>query len=124
VASSRMPAVLDASLVGTYPALTYAGGGYFWDEVLEYRVWCHAAEGDHFTAFAIYEDALAFSIQTDGAEGPIALILQKEYIDEPRPGHFVHMRKPRVTEWPIMFLSRPRRTPRTIPDFLRRGGER
>lgn len=30
----------DAGLVGTYPAAAKAGGGYVWDDVLEYRVWC------------------------------------------------------------------------------------
>jgi hypothetical protein len=28
------------------------------------------------------------------------------------------MKKRRITEWPVDFLSRPRRTRRTIPDFM------
>jgi len=28
------------------------------------------------------------------------------------------VRERRVTEWPVEFLQRPRRTKRTIPDFL------
>jgi hypothetical protein len=28
------------------------------------------------------------------------------------------MKKRRITEWPVEFLSRPRRTRNTIPDFL------
>jgi hypothetical protein len=28
------------------------------------------------------------------------------------------MREVRVAEWPVKFLRRPRRTARTIPDFL------
>src|SRR5207244_13506997 len=60
---------IDPSAVGTYPAGVKTGGGYVWDEVLEYRVWCHPERGapdhhdgnDYFEAFATYADALAFS---------------------------------------------------------------
>jgi hypothetical protein len=45
-------------------------------------------------------------------------VLQEEYIDEPTPGEYVHVLDRRVTEWPAEFLRRPRRTDRTIPDFL------
>lgn len=48
----RYPPVLDESLIGTYPAATNTGGGYVWDAVLEYRVWCHRDEGDYYRAFA------------------------------------------------------------------------
>lgn len=120
------PPVRDPELVGTYPALAKAGGGYVWDAVLEYRVWCHPdrgapdeAEGsDYYYAFDSYEDAAEFSRESPGAEEPLALVLQEEYIDEPEPGVYVHVRERRVTEWPVAFLSRPRRTERTIPDFL------
>lgn len=120
------PDALDASLVGTYPVLTRSGGGYVWDEVLEYRVWCHPSSGaedledgsDYFYAFASYAEALEFSAQTDGADDPLALILQREFIDEPEPENYIHMKEERITEWPVAFLSRPRRTERTIPDFL------
>jgi len=118
--------VLDPALVGTYPATAHAGGGYVWDAVLEYRVWCHPERGapdsadgsDYYHVFATHEDALAFSAKTKGAEAPLALVLQEQYIDEPEPGHYVHMQTRRVTEWPVTFLSRPRRTPRPIPDFM------
>jgi len=40
------------------------------------------------------------------------------HLDEPEPGRFVHMREVRVAEWLVQFLRRPRRTARTIPDFL------
>jgi len=123
---SQYPEALDPSRVGTYPASTNAGGGFVWDAVLEYRVWCHPEHGapdeadgnDYFLAFATYSDALAFSQPTEGAEEPIALILQEEYIDEPEAGTYVHVKERRVTEWPVEFLSRPRRTENTIPDFL------
>jgi hypothetical protein len=120
------PAVCDPTLVGTYPASAKAGGGYVWDEVLEYRVWCHpehgapdeADGGDYFYAFASCAEATAFAAETPGAEAPLALILQREFIDEPSPGQYVHVREERVAEWPVVFLARPRRTARTIPDFL------
>lgn len=123
---AEFPDVLDESLVGTYPAAAKAGGGYVWDAVLEYRVWCCPSHGaadlkdgsDYFYAFASYAEARDFSQKTDGADEPLALIIQKEYIDEPIPGQYVHVKEERVTEWPAEFLSRPRRTERTIPDFL------
>jgi hypothetical protein len=37
---------------------------------------------------------------------------------EPEPGQYRHVKEPRITEWPVAFLRRPRRTPNTIPDFL------
>lgn len=123
---SQYPEVLDPYAVGEYPALVASGGGYVWDEVLEYRVWCHPERGaadhedgsDYYYAFETYEDALEFSSQTAGAEEPLALILQREYISEPEPGVYVHVKEDRIMEWPVEFLSRPRRTPDTIPSFL------
>jgi len=120
------PSVLAPELIGTYDAAAKAGGGYVWDEVLEYRVWCHPEDGapdeadgnDYFYVFATCEEALAFSRSNEGTEEPLALVLQREYIDEPSPGVYVHVREERITEWPVAFLSRPRRTERTIPDFM------
>ncbi len=120
------PEVLDPERVGTYPATAKAGGGYVWDEVLEYRVWCHPERGapdeydgnDYYCAFASFEDAEAYANATEGSGQPLALILQREYIDEPAPGEYRHVREERIAEWPVEFLSRPRRTARTIPDFL------
>src|SRR5688500_240344 len=120
------PPAVDPSLVGTYPALTKSGGGYVWDAVLEYRVWCHPERGaedlfdgnDYFEAFATFAEALAFSLSTNGAEEPLALIRQDEYIDEPVPGHYIHRQEVRITEWPVEFLSRPKRTKDTIRNFL------
>lgn len=122
----KYPEVLDKDSVGTYPALVKAGGGYVWDEVLEYRVWCHPENGaddldegdDYFYAFDSYVDALSFSEKTDGADEPIALVWQEEYINEPEPGKYIRMKEDRLAEWPVEFLSRPKRTEKTIPDFL------
>jgi hypothetical protein len=123
---ARYPTAAKPEKVGRYPATAGAGGGYVWDEVLEYRVWCsprrgaedHADGSDYFYAFATYPKALAFSQRTRGADAPLALIRQRQYIDESTPGHYVHVKKTRIAEWPVEFLRRPRRTRRTIPDFL------
>ena len=122
----RYPTVLDPSKVGTYPASARAGGGYVWDEVLEYRVWCHPGRGapdeadgsDYYYAFETYQEAEAFAQANEGTEEPLALVLQREYIDEPETGQCVQVREERVTEWPVKFLSRPRRDERTIPEFF------
>ena len=97
-----------------------------WDAVLEYRVWCHPERGapdladgnDYYYPFATYKEALQFSKGSRGAEKPLALVLQKEYIDEPEDGRYIHVKKRRVTEWPVGFLARPQRTPHTIADFF------
>jgi hypothetical protein len=123
---SKYPKVKDLSLVGTYPALVKSGGGYVWDEVLEYRVWCHPHNGapdiesgnDYYYTFGNYEEALLFSEENQGTEAPLALILQEEYIDEAMPGKYVHVKEQRMTEWPVEFLSRPKRKENTIPDFI------
>lgn len=120
------PPVIDPERIGTYPATAGAGGGYVWDGVLEYRVWCSPHAGapdvengnDYFYVFASYEEALAFSKREAGTESPLALILQEEFIDEPSPGEFVHVKEPRRAEWPVELLRRPRRTAETIPAFL------
>ena len=123
---TKFPLVSNLDKVGEYPALVKSGGGYVWDEVLEYRVWCHPEDGaadvcegdDYYHAFASYEEALEYSQSNPGCEEPLALILQREYIDEPEIGLYIHIREERLAEWPVEFLSRPRRTDRTIPDFL------
>ena len=123
---SKYPKVLDEEMVGEYPAEAKAGGGYVWDEVLEYRVWCHPELGaedtengdDYYYVFTNYEEALEFSKSNEGTEKPLALILQREYIDEPEPAKYIHIKEERIAEWSVEFLKRPRRTENTIPDFL------
>ncbi len=90
----QYPAVLNPAEVGNYPASCFSGGGFVWDAVLEYRVWCHPERGapdeadgnDYFYAFETFEEADAFYRATMGAEEPLALVLQREYIDEDEPG--------------------------------------
>ena len=123
---NQYPKVLDEEMVGKYPALVFAGGGYVWDEVLEYRVWCHPENGaedleegsDYYYAFSNYKDAHEFSISNKGTEKPIALVLQKEYINEQEIGKYIHVKEERITEWNVELLIRPKRTENTIPDFL------
>lgn len=120
------PDAVDPTLVGTYSGLAGCGGGYVWDAVLEYRVWCHPERGapdeedgsDYYYPFATYAEALAFSETTIGAEEPLVLIQQLENINEPEPGVYVHVKEPRITEWPVEFLRRPKRSNDTIPAFF------
>lgn len=67
--TGRFPSASDPQLVGSYPSVAKAGGGFVWDTVLEYHVWCHPERGapdhengnDYFRAYADYADALEFS---------------------------------------------------------------
>lgn len=123
------PDAVDPTKVGSYPATAGAGGGYVWDEVLEYRVWCHPERGapdeddgsDYYYPFATYAEALECSLEITGAEEPLALILQREHINENLPGQYIHITTERITEWPVESLRRPRRTSSTIPNFLSPG---
>lgn len=122
----QLPDAVDANLVGTYPLVAGSGGGYVWDDVLEYRVWCHPERGapddregsDYYFAFATYAEALAAWKSLPGAEKPLALIRQGEYIAEHGPAQYHHVKEVRIAEWPVEFLRRPRRTADTIPAFL------
>jgi hypothetical protein len=122
----KYPNVLDKEKVGQYSSLAKSGGGFVWDEVLEYRVWCHPENGaedfyegdDYYYGFDNYPDALDYSNNNPGTEEPLALILQKEYIDEPVAGQYIHVKEERIAEWPVEFLVRPRRTKDTIANFL------
>ncbi|HEV2223729.1 MAG TPA: hypothetical protein VGR84_12080 [Candidatus Acidoferrales bacterium] len=115
------------NLVGTYPPDTDSGAGYFYDEVLEYRVWLNRDKGaeplngdkDYFVAFAQYEPAEAFSRKTRGAEVPIALVRQLEWIDEPERGHFVPERGERITEWQVQWLRNNKRTEDSVTEFMK-----
>lgn len=124
---SQYPLAVDPSLVGTYPGESKSGGGYLWDEVLEYRVWLHPERGapdlasgsDYFAAFAQFEAAARFSDASPGAEMPLVLIRQFESIDEPNPGVFHAVREERITEWQPAWLVGNKRGPNSIEDFLR-----
>jgi hypothetical protein len=121
------PLAVDPSLVGSYPPDTKSGAGYFYDQVLEYRVWLHPEKGaeplngteDYFVAFAQYEAASAFSKKTAGAEPPLVLVRQLEWINEPERGRFVPEKGERITEWQVRWLSNSRRTDESIREFMK-----
>ena len=117
--SSAYPVAMDFDKVGKYSPLTKSGGGYVYDEVLEYRVWVHPGGDDYFLAFPTYEEAKQFSERTERSEEPLVLVLQREHINEPEPGKFVHVKGDRITEWRVEWLKRGKRGPDTIPNFLR-----
>lgn len=103
------PDSIDENRVGEYPAETKSGGGYFYDQVLEYRVWCRPWQGApdefdgeiYYYAFHTYDEALEFSNETDGSEAPLVLVKQLEWIDEPEDGKFIHKTGERLTEWRV-----------------------
>jgi len=128
--SSAHPVAIDPDQVGEYPAMTKSGGGYFYDDVLEYRVWVHPHAGgedlhdgdDYYYAFDTFEDAAAFSQDTPGAEQPLVLVRQLESINEPTPGVFEHYTAERITEWRVEWLADSKRTETSIADFLKSHG--
>jgi len=118
-----LPRASDPSQVGHFP-VTHSGGGYFFDEVLEYRVWVHHPRGgdDSYFSFASYEEALAFAADKPGAEEPLVLVLQNEWVDAPLPGEFIHKNGERLTEWRVEWLKGSKRAPDSIDRFLRERG--
>jgi hypothetical protein len=127
VSPSAFPTAVDPARVGAYPEKTKSGAGYFYDEVLEYRVWFHPERGaipfngtsDYFMTFATYEPAEAVSKTLPGAEEPLVLIRQLESINEPEPGRYILDREPRITEWQVRWLAGSKRTPTSIQEFMR-----
>ena len=127
---SHYPAAIDSALVGTYPAHTKSGGGYFYDDVLDYRVWCRPWQGApdefdgeiYYYAFVTYEQAKAFSDATAGSEQPLVLVRQREWIDEPVSNQFIHKRGERLTEWLVEWLLDGKREEQSIELFMRQGG--
>jgi hypothetical protein len=118
--NNHYPDAVNPSMVGQYPAKSASGGGYFYDEVLEYRVWVHPpGEEVYYHAFAKYEDALEYSKRTPKVEIPLVLVSQEEYIHEPSPGKFIHIKKPRVTEWFPDWLENSKGTKEQIPLFMK-----
>lgn len=124
--TSKYPVAVDPSMVGWYDAFCKSGAGYFYDEVLEFRVWVHPHEGgpelqdgdDYFCAFPSYEEALRFSNEMPGAEEPLALVLQREHVNEPKPGVYEHVVGDRIAEWQVEWLDGTKRGPDSIKQFL------
>jgi putative acetyltransferase len=93
----------------------------------EYRVWLNPARGarpfngdqDYMAAFATYESAEAFSKHNGGAEEPLVLVRQREWINEPEPGKYVPEKGERLTEWQVGWLQDSKRNPDSIQEFLK-----
>lgn len=121
VSSSAYPQAIDLNRVGKYPSATKSGAGYFYDDVLEYRVWFYPEGGgdDQYKAFAQYEEALAFSKTTPDSEEPLVLVRQRQWIDEPKPGHYSPSSGERITEWDVKWLNGSKRNADTISDFMK-----
>ena len=115
-----LPIAVDKAKVGTYPALTASGGGHFFDDVLEYRVWVCPPEGgdDYYLPFATYEEALAYRVGEPGADEPIVLVRQLEWVIEESPGYFVRKTGERLAEWRVEWLSDRKRLPGCVDKFL------
>jgi hypothetical protein len=124
---SKYPIAIDSEMIGEYPAMAKSGAGYFYDHVHEYRVWCHPENGaldghggdDYYYAFETFEEAQAYSDTTKGAEKPLVLIRQFEWVNEPSPNDFVHMKGERVAEWQVDWLINSKRSENSIGDFIR-----
>ena len=124
------PDAIDPDQVGEYPAQTKSGGGHFYDQVLEYRVWCRPAwgspdlyDGDaYYHAFATYAQALDCAKTTPGAEDPLVLVRQLEWIDEPVPQQYRQEKGERLTEWRVEWLLDSKRTERSIAELLAGNG--
>lgn len=121
LANSAFPTAIDPKRVGTYPSATKSGAGYFYDDVLEYRVWFYPEGGgdDKYAAFAQYEPAESFSKTTRDAEEPLVLIRQREWIDEPNPGQYIPRRGERITEWQVRWLAGSKRADDSIAEFMK-----
>jgi hypothetical protein len=119
--TSAYPLAVDLSRVGKYPSATKSGAGYFYDDVLEYRVWFYPEGGgdDQYEAFAQYEQALAFSKATPNSEEPLVLVRQLEWIDEPERGHYIPRKGERITEWDVRWLTGSKRNSDSVLDFLK-----
>lgn len=123
---SAYPHAMDNAKVGKYAAETNPGAGYFYDDVLEYRVWFCPEPGakplngkdDYYVAFAEYERAEELSKASKGAEEPLVLVRQYEWINESEPGHYQAEKGNRITEWQVEWLEGSKRTPDSARDFL------
>lgn len=116
----KPPKVVDPARVGTYSILAGAGGGFVFDEVLEYRVWFKENGESTYRPFITFEEAEAFSkLDLPRIEPPLALELQREYVEESEPGRRFLVRQRRVAEWRIEWLTEDhRRTPENLRRIL------
>ena len=124
---SAYPLAVDSTQVGKYAPESKSGAGYFYDEVLEYRVWFHPEKDaeplngtdDYYVAFVQYEKEEEVSKSSKGAEEPLVLVRQYEWVNEPEPSHYVAEKGNRITEWQTKWLAGNKRTPASISEFLK-----
>jgi putative acetyltransferase len=118
--SESLPPAIDVARVGSYPVLSHSGGGFFFDDVLEYRVGVHPPEGgdDRYQTFPTYQQAVAFAASELGADEPVVLVRQREWVVEQSPGHYVRKTGERLTEWRVEWLKDRKRLPGAIEQFL------
>ncbi len=129
----KYPTVIDPDKVGEYDEAAYSGGGYFFDEVLEYRVWSYPDIGaditdnndlplsvtsEYYRAFATFKQALGFANDTPDSRMPVALVRQLEWVDQPSRGVYIHNKGERITEWQVEWLTRGVRKADDISEFL------
>ena len=115
MAERRYPAgVLDKSKVGTYGALQKSGGGYLYDEVLEYRVW----DRNEFDFFDNINEATIHAKKIGAEVTP--LVLQKA-------GHWVSWDKDdkisigdedRIAEWRLDWLLTSKYSPEKLKEKM------
>jgi len=113
----KYPKASEPNKVGTYPSEVYSGGGYFYDEVLEYRVWLKEGGKSVYYAFSTYGAARKFSQSHKNTEKPIALVEQYSYIEETNEG-LRKIDENRITEWSVDWLKGNRGTHEKIPAFI------
>jgi hypothetical protein len=118
---------MDIAEVGKYAPNSKSGAGYFYDDVLEYRVWFHPERGalplngdqDYYVAFAQYEKAEELSKSSNGAENPLVLVRQYEWVNEPEHGHYLAEKGNRIAEWQVKWLDGSKRSSDSISEFLK-----
>lgn len=123
---SAYPLAVDNAKVGKYAAETESGAGFTYDDVLEYRVWFCPERGakplngkdDYYIAFAEYEKAEELSKASRGAEEPLVLVRQYEWINEPKPGQYEAKKGNRLAEWQVEWLEGSKRTPGSTRELL------
>lgn len=117
-----LPDAIDSQKVGYYGHADSYNDGYFWDELLEYRVRCRALPTDEeeelLYCFRDYPSAFEFYKKTPTAQELNALVLQKESITRLNRNEFKHITTPRTAEWPAHFLMRPQGSASFIAKFL------
>lgn len=118
----KFPKSVNPEMVGKYPLQVYSGGGYFYDEVLEYRVWTKEDCQTVCYSFNTYDDAYIFYKKNRiklKASKPLVLVKQNSYIDEQENGQYAHIKCERITEWQPNWLIGNQNTDIQIPNFMR-----